>query len=140
MGLLRGLQASVSAVNPVVSVSAVNPVVSVSAVTLVVRVFFDAAGRFRILTEIVTLSDATAYAVAKQLSDSATLSDTLALQTAKSLGDSVSLSDAALAITSFSRGFSNMIEAVDEGLLVMQNYCDTTYFAEDYVGQSRIFS
>lgn len=204
-----GLLSSVSAVVAGVSASAVKPAASVS---------LDTTGRFNFVFEIVGLSDATAYAVAKQLSDSISLSDTPELQTVKSLVDSVSLSDEVLSTLTFFRGFddlvvstdtqfdtvdksladaysvfdadvlditkqlfdgvamndafdatdgsiyvftkgannivfatdinlfthdksfSDMIEVVDEGLWVIQGYCDLTYFAEDYVGQSSTFS
>lgn len=41
---------------------------------------------------------------------------------------------------SSTKGISDMIEPVDAGSLLSQGYCDLTYFAEDYVGESRTFS
>jgi hypothetical protein len=43
-------------------------------------------------------------------------------------------------VFSHNKPFGDMIGASDEGLLVSQNYCDPTYFAEDYVGESRTFT
>ena len=36
-------------------------------------------------------------------------------------------------------GLSEAPAATDSGLIVSQGYCDITYFAEDYVGESRTF-
>jgi hypothetical protein len=54
------------------------------------------------------------------------------------LADTTSAVDA----TSLSpeKAIADMIELADAGSLVAQNYCDITYFAEDYVGESRTFS
>jgi hypothetical protein len=43
-------------------------------------------------------------------------------------------------VFSHNKPFGDMIGASDEGSLVSQNYCDPTYFAEDYVGESRTFT
>jgi hypothetical protein len=43
-------------------------------------------------------------------------------------------------IKAYNKALVDMVEAADAGLLVSQSYCDITYFAEDYVGESRIFS
>jgi hypothetical protein len=43
-------------------------------------------------------------------------------------------------VFSHNKPFGDMIGASDEGSLVLQNYCDFTYFAEDYVGELRTFT
>jgi hypothetical protein len=55
----------------------------------------------------------------KGLAESPTATDSAAIAAGKALIDSTSASDA--------------------GILISQDYCDITYFAEDYVGTSRTF-
>jgi hypothetical protein len=110
-------------------------------------------------SELAIVSDAVTKAVGKRLADSGTVSDNLsrtvqfrrsfadlvnfseALQLLKSQGvvnnDTGSLSD--ILAKSVGKGFvdSSTVNAV--GYLRGQDYCDFTYFAEDYVGYSRIF-
>lgn len=43
-------------------------------------------------------------------------------------------------IKAYNKALVDMVEAADAGSLVSQSYCDITYFAEDYVGESRTFS
>ena len=38
-----------------------------------------------------------------------------------------------------SKNLSDTASTTDAGLLIMQDYCDITYFLEDYVGTSRTF-
>lgn len=49
----------------------------------------------------------------------------------------VTMSDSSL--LSSGKGISDSVSALDSGVLSMQDYCDLTYFAEDYVGVSRTF-
>jgi hypothetical protein len=43
-------------------------------------------------------------------------------------------------VKAYNKALADMIAVTDAGVLAIQNYCDITYFAEDYVGESRIFS
>ena len=56
----------------------------------------------------------------------------------KTMSELVSISDAS--IISFSSTKSDSVTANSAGLLVSQNYCDITYFLENYVGTSRTFT
>lgn len=63
---------------------------------------------------------AIALIVGRSLADSVTMGDSTSLAPNKALSDSASVDDA--------------------GSLISQGYCDITYFAEDYVGESRTFT
>jgi hypothetical protein len=55
----------------------------------------------------------------------------------KNTTNTVGITDAAALQLSIS--LSEAPAATDSGLIVSQGYCDITYFAEDYVGESRTF-
>lgn len=55
----------------------------------------------------------------------------------KNTTDTVGITDAAALQLGIS--LSEAPAATDSGLIVSQGYCDITYFAEDYVGESRTF-
>lgn len=55
----------------------------------------------------------------------------------KELSDSATVSD--LLFFAKSTFFSDTIDPTDSGSIRMQDYCDFTYFAEDYVGSSTTF-
>jgi hypothetical protein len=63
---------------------------------------------------------AISFTYGRYLSDSATIGDNAVLSLLKALSDSASVDDS--------------------GSLISQGYCDITYFAEDYVGESRTFT
>lgn len=109
----------------------------------------------------VTAPDALVYTLAKVLSDVLPLSDDQTFVLNKLITDGFAMNDSFDAgdgaVFSFSKGVSNvtivgdatakhpakvLADAAatgDAGSLVNQNYCDITYFAEDYVGDSRVF-
>ena len=74
----------------------------------------------KIVSDLATLADAAALSASKVLSDTPTLADVVAISAGKSIID--------------------IATASDSGSLRMQDYCDFTYFAEDYVGESRTFT
>jgi hypothetical protein len=91
------------------------------------------------LASAAVIADALATDVDKGLTDSFTPNDALALLISKLVDpDSVSIADATA--LSPQKAISDMIEPVDAGSLISQGYCDITYFAEDYVGESRTFT
>jgi hypothetical protein len=91
------------------------------------------------LASAAVIADALATDVDKALVDAFAPTDALAFLIAKLVDpDSVSIADATA--LSSQKAISDMIEPVDAGSLVSQNYCDITYFAEDYVGESRTFT
>ena len=122
-------------------------------VTLVfIRNFADATG----------VSDTQAYTFVKALTDSATTTEQLHFAITKLLTDGVGMVDSfdlndgatytftkALSNVSFvtdavvrtpQKGVSDAVAASSAGSLRSQGYCDFTYFAEDYVGDSRTFT
>lgn len=114
----------------------------------------------RTFTDAFDALDATAKGVDKAVDDYFINTDVASLDVAKGFSDSVGMIDNMdtdikyLIIKTISElvyaSDAHIIEAVlakadsvsigSSGLLVMQDYCDITYFAEDYVGQSRTFT
>ena len=114
----------------------------------------------RDFTDTTSLADAKTLLVSPAYSDTFTTSETVARSLSKTLTDSFALndlSDAAGPTWSFSdftnnvvstsdsttvtntKGLSDSLSSSDSGTLISQGYCDITYFAEDYVGESRTF-
>ena len=94
-----------------------------------------------------SVSDAAAMTFGKFLTSAATATDDLdgettaeddqEIQFFKVLNHTTSAADAkALA---FGKFLADLTSSTDAGSLRSQNYCDFTYFAEDYVGESRTF-
>ena len=123
---------------------------SVLTVLIFIREFADTA----------SLADANTLLVSPAYSDTVAASETSALSIDKALTDSFSLndlSDAAGPTFSFAdftnntvsasdssvvdnaKGLSDLLSLADSGTVISQGYCDLTYFAEDYVGESRTF-
>lgn len=123
---------------------------SVLTVLIFIREFADTA----------SLADANTLLVSPAYSDTVTASETSALSIDKALTDSFALndlSDAAGPTFSFAdftnntvlasdssvvdnaKGLLDLISLADSGTVTSQGYCDLTYFAEDYVGESRTF-
>lgn len=122
-------------------------------VTLVfIRNFADSTG----------VSDTRAYSFVKSLVDSVSTTDQLYFATTKLLTDGVGMIDSfdlndgatytftkALSNVSFAtdavvltpqKGVNDSVTMDSAGYLRSQGYCDFTYFAEDYVGDSRTFT
>lgn len=116
----------------------------------------------RDFTESVTATDTQTLAIDKPLSELITALDAASRQFSKYLADGVAMNDSfdlsdgllyafskattnAAFVTdarqlTTTKTISDMIAPADAGSLVSQGYCDITYFAEDYVGESRTFS
>lgn len=114
----------------------------------------------RTFTDAFAALDALSYEIDKNLADYFATADSISFSTSKEFADSVGMVDNMdtdiqyLIIKTISElvytSDTHIIEAVlakadsvtvgSSGLLVMQDYCDITYFAEDYVGQSRTFT
>lgn len=106
--------------------------------------------------EVQSIADATVINIIKLLAESAIPVDTIALNISKNLTDGFAMNDSAEAADgltfTFSIGVQNVIfvsdsdarsfqkprtdsvSMSDSGFLLQQDYCDLTYFAEDYVG------
>lgn len=89
-------------------------------------------------TDSTTLQDALVRVFGKSFADSFTGIDTTAYAFAKVLLDVSTISDQSTIASSLQKADNAVLD--DAGLLVMQDYCDITYFLEDYVGQSRTFT
>jgi hypothetical protein len=106
----------------------------------------------------VSSSDFSNWSLDKNPSDTPSLSDTLNYDMARSFSDGVGMNDSVGFGFTYTTSFSNVAFASDSsvlgigktvldsaipddsGSLISQGYCDLTYFAEDYVGDSRTFT
>lgn len=95
----------------------------------------------RSFADTAAITDTTSKFVSPAYFETVTPSDTRAIFTAKNIADytnnTVTISDAYF--LSSDKGASDSISLADSGTLISQGYCDITYFAEDYVGESRTF-
>jgi uncharacterized protein YuzB (UPF0349 family) len=66
------------------------------------------------------------------------LADGITYQTVKYVNNLAFVSDAKVLSNSLAK--TDTVSLVSYGILSSQNYCDMSYFAEDYVGLSRTFS
>ena len=108
-----------------------------------------------------SFSDAATRSVDKVLADSVAEADAATLAVTKLIADSLAMADSVVGISfvdqendalaiddlgvdddpawDLGKNLSEAVSTSDSGLLIMQDYCDITYFAEDYVGLSRTF-
>lgn len=96
-------------------------------------------------SDTVTISDASsviAFGISKFFADSFALNDLSdaagpTFSFADFTNNAISTSDSS--IVASTKVFSDSFSSTDSGTLISQGYCDFTYFAEDYVGESRTF-
>ena len=115
----------------------------------------------RTFEDTATLTDLAALSVDRLLEDSFTSIDAATLAVTKLIDDSLTLVDSVVGINftdneddavaiddlgidddpewNLGKNLSDTASTTDAGVLIMQDYCDITYFLEDYVGQSRTF-
>lgn len=108
-----------------------------------------------------SFSDVFSQSLDKPLADSMSDADAATLAVAKLIADSMAMADSVVSINftdteddalaiddlgmdddpewNLGKNLSDTASTTDAGLLIMQNYCDITYFLEDYVGESRTF-
>lgn len=90
------------------------------------------------------LSDTESYDMAKVLADAFALNDTTISTDGVQADVSKLIANVAFAedaeVWDFTKALSSSAPVEDTGALVSQSYCDLTYFAEDYVGESRSFT
>ena len=92
----------------------------------------------RSFADTAAIADATSKFVSPAYFETVTPNDTRAISTSKNIaGDAVSVADAYNLLSN--KGLSESLSLADSGTLISQGYCDITYFAEDYVGESRTF-
>jgi hypothetical protein len=107
--------------------------------------FSDAATRSvdKVLADSVTETDAATRAVTKLIADSLAIIDSVVgISFVDSENDALAIDDLGIdddPAIDISKNLSDTASTTDAGLLIMQDYCDITYFLEDYVGLSRTF-
>ena len=85
-----------------------------------------------------TAADLYTPSLDKPLADTLVAGDAAAVTVERPAADTVSVSDLLTQI--FTKVLSETATVSSSGSLISQGYCDLTYFAEDYVGESRTFS
>lgn len=138
------------------TIKGLSETVSLSEAFVITLVFL------RDFADTATITDLASLELSRPLLDGASVSDVSTRLLTKVLASGVAMNDSFEAgdglLYSFAKGVSNvvfaadatalsqfksvsdMITPADAGSLVSQGYCDPTYFAEDYVGESRTFS
>jgi hypothetical protein len=108
-----------------------------------------------------SFSDVFSQSLDKPLADSMSDSDAATIAVAKLIADSMAMADSVVGINftdgeddalaiddlgigddpewNLGKNLSDTASTTDAGLLIMQDYCDITYFLEDYVGEARTF-
>lgn len=71
--------------------------------------------------------------------DLVSATDTLTISYAKLISDGVQLTDALSLLITGRLSVNSSAVVADSGVLFIQDYCDFTYFALDYVGTSSTF-
>lgn len=88
-------------------------------------------------------ADAATLAVAKLIADSLAMADSVVgINFTDNEDDAVAIDDLGIDDDpewNLGKNLSDTASTTDAGLLIMQDYCDITYFLEDYVGTSRTF-
>jgi hypothetical protein len=93
----------------------------------------------RTLLDAFGFTDAQTFIVEMAKADAATVSESLATAFSKLISaDSIAFSDQI--VKNPGKGLSDSAAPDDTGWLYAQNYCDITYFLEDYVGEYRTFT
>jgi hypothetical protein len=89
------------------------------------------------ISEGASVFDASMAFLDKRVADVAGVSDSKALSLAKQANDAAGFSD--VKQVQVGKGAQDAAGVGDSGSLRMQGYCEFSYFAEDYVGESRTF-
>jgi hypothetical protein len=125
------------------------------------EVIFIATTFNRSFEDTTSVDDAATRDVGKLLEDSLAAADAATLAVTKLLEDTIALADSVVGINftdteddalaiddlgidddpewNLGKNLSDTASTTDAGLLIMQDYCDITYFLEDYVGEARTF-
>ena len=115
----------------------------------------------RVFSDTTSFSDVFSQSIDKPLADSMSDADAATLAVTKLIADSLAMVDSVVGINftdneddavaiddlgidddpewNLGKNLADTASTTDAGLLIMQDYCDITYFLEDYVGQSRTF-
>lgn len=106
-----------------------NDVVSAADLSLIVT--------GKVLSDAASVSDGVQIVAGKIISDGTTSSDVVVLSSTKMLADSIATSDSKE--ISVNKVLSETPRAIDTGRIVLTDYTDISYFADDFVGTTRIF-
>jgi hypothetical protein len=107
--------------------------------------FSDAATRSvdKLLEDSFTSIDAATFAVDKLITDSLAIIDSVVgISFVDEENDGLAIDDLGIDDDpewNLGKNLSDTASTTDAGLLIMQDYCDITYFLEDYVGETRTF-
>lgn len=107
--------------------------------------FSDAATRSvdKLLEDSFTSVDAATVAVDKLIADSLAMADSVVgINFTDNEDDAVAIDDLGIDDDpewNLGKNLSDTASTTDAGVLIMQDYCDITYFLEDYVGEARTF-
>jgi len=82
-------------------------------------------------------SDTASSNTGKALFDTQALQDAVRYAVNKALADAITLVE--FTATSVNKPLTGFTAPLDAGLLIKQGYCDLTYFADDYIGETRAF-
>ena len=95
----------------------------------------------RSFADTTTIADTTSKFISPAYFETVTPSDAKAIFTAKDIADYANNTVSVVDVYNLSsnKGLLESLSLSDSGTLISQGYCDITYFAEDYVGESRTF-
>ncbi len=109
------------------------------AVTAVEGNFSAVVANLQSPADIAAVGEALAFNVSKLLDDAPIATDSVSIQTLLAFADFVSVADNLQFQGSNEQFYGDQLSVGDSGSLLMQDYADITYFADDYVGTSRTF-
>lgn len=93
----------------------------------------------KILVELpTTIASTLVLTFNRGITDTSNINDSVNIVSSKGINDAVSISE--IVLLSVTSGLSDAVGAGSTGSLYSQGYVDFSYFAEDYVGDSRVFS
>ena len=90
------------------------------------------------LDEQMLIAEQAAQEIIKKIIEASAINDSLSIGTARPLNDVSSSEDDAVKLTAKNENDASLV--ADSGTLRSQDYCEFSYFAEDYVGEFRQFT
>jgi len=91
----------------------------------------------KIISDLPSVADVPTLAITKPLTDSFSVAEAHVARYTKAVSDGMGVSESS--VLEVSKAVTDSVGTTDSGTLRMQDYCDFTYFAEDYVGTSASF-
>lgn len=115
-----------------------EPVFIVSYEIPVLKILLDTRGFHKQASENIGISDYYTSLFSKNKEESVSVFDRVLASISKGKNELVHLTDQFDRICSFKRTPVDPVRIRDHLLLVSNNYCDLSYFSQDYVGDSRV--